>query len=87
MNLPAHAPPYPRWPPPPWLQRLIGQLRAQPPGNPPLTVWRYRYRGQVVYDLPPQCCDQMSTLFDAEGRAGDFHELRQEGVLLWRDPR
>lgn len=88
---------------PPWLQRLIGQLKAQPPGNPPQTVWRYRYRGQVVYYLPPQCCDQMSTLFDAEGRviaapdggltgrgdgrAGDFHELRREGLLLWRDPR
>ncbi|WP_199296977.1 hypothetical protein [Synechococcus sp. FACHB-909] len=88
---------------PPWLQRLIGQLKAQPPGNPPQTVWRYRYRGQVVYYLPPQCCDQMSTLFDAEGRviaapdggltgrgdgrAGDFHERRREGLLLWRDLR
>ncbi len=88
---------------PPWLQRLIGQMKAQAPGNPPQTVWRYRYRGQVVYYLPPQCCDQMSTLFDAEGRvigapdggmsgrgdgrASDFHELRREGLLLWRDPR
>ncbi|MBD2718202.1 hypothetical protein H6G99_04470 [Synechococcus sp. FACHB-909] len=85
------------------MQRLIGQLKAQPPGNPPQTVWRYRYRGQVVYYLPPQCCDQMSTLFDAEGRviaapdggltgrgdgrAGDFHERRREGLLLWRDLR
>lgn len=88
---------------PPWLERLIGQIRARPPGNPPQSVWRYRYRGQVVYYLPPQCCDQYSKLFDAEGkvigapdggltgrgdgRAGDFHELRREGVLLWRDPR
>ena len=88
---------------PPWLQRLIGQLRAQPPGNPPQSVWRYSYRGQTVYYLPPQCCDQYSKLLDAEGkvigapdggltgrgdgRAGDFHELRREGLLLWRAPR
>ncbi|WP_146134506.1 DUF6970 domain-containing protein [Aphanothece minutissima] len=97
------APPPSALPGPPWLQRLIGQLRAQPPGNPPRTVWRYRYRGQVVYYLPPQCCDQMSVLFDAggtvigapdgglsgrgDGRAGDFHAQRREGLLLWRDPR
>jgi len=88
---------------PPWLQRLIGQLKAQPTGNPPQSVWRYRYRGQVVYYLPPQCCDQYSKLFDAEGkvigapdggltgrgdgRAVDFHQLRRDGLLLWSDPR
>ncbi|MEA5389948.1 hypothetical protein VB738_01615 [Cyanobium gracile UHCC 0139] len=90
-------------PAPPWLQRLIGQLKAQPPGNPPQSVWRYRYRGQVVYYLPPQCCDQTSVLFDAEGRvmgapdggltgrgdgrAADFFAQRRQGLLLWRDPR
>ena len=100
---PPAAPPPSTLPAPPWLQRLIGQLRAQPPGNSPLTVWRDRYRGQVVYDLPPQCCDQTSVLFDAggtligapdggltgrgDGRVGDFYKLRQEGLLLWRDPR
>lgn len=89
--------------PPPWLERLIGQIKARPPGNPPQSVWRYQYRGQVVYYLPPQCCDQYSVLFDAEGtvigapdggltgrgdgRAGDFHQLRRQGLLLWRDPR
>ncbi len=98
------AAPSPSTPPgPPWLQRLIGQMKAGPPGNPPQTVWRYRYRGQLVYYLPPQCCDQTSVLFDAggtvigapdgglsgrgDGRAADFHALRREGVLLWRDPR
>jgi hypothetical protein len=90
-------------PRPAWLERLIGQLEAQPVGNPPQRVWRYRYRGQVVYYLPPQCCDQYSVLFDAEGkvigapdggitgrgdgRAGDFHRLRSQGQLLWSDPR
>ncbi|MCT0206372.1 DUF6970 domain-containing protein [Synechococcus sp. CS-1332] len=89
--------------PPPWLERLIRELKARPPGNPPQSVWRYRYRDQVVYYLPPQCCDQYSVLFDAEGRvigapdggltgggdgrAGDFHQLRRQGLLLWRDPR
>ncbi len=72
-------------------------------GNPPQTVWRYLYRGRVVYYLPPQCCDQTSVLFDEEGtviaapdggltgrgddRASDFHTVRTQGLLLWRDPR
>lgn len=89
--------------PPPWLQRLIAQWKARPPGNPPQSVWRYRYRGQEVFYVPPQCCDQTSVLFDAEGRVigapdggltgrgdgrvGDFHQLRRQGLLLWRDPR
>lgn len=88
---------------PPWLERLIGQMKARPPGNPPQSVWRYRYRGQTVYYLPPQCCDQTSVLFDAEGRvigapdggltgrgdgrAADFHAQRRQGLLLWRDQR
>ncbi len=104
LTLGALAPPLLASPAaPPWLERLIGQIKARPPGNPPQSVWRYLYRGQVVYYLPPQCCDQMSTLFDAEGRviaapdggltgrgdgrAGDFHQLRRQGLLLWRDPR
>ncbi len=89
-------------PRPRWLELLIGRLAAQPPGNPPQTVWRYRYRGQTVYYLPPQCCDQTSVLFDAkgrviaapdggltgqgDGRAADFFELRQQGMLLWTHP-
>ncbi len=89
-------------PRPHWLELLIGRLAAQPPGNPPQTVWRYRYRGQTVYYLPPQCCDQYSVLFDAkgrviaapdggltgrgDGRAADFFEQRQQGLLLWTHP-
>ncbi len=89
-------------PRPRWLELLIGRLAAQPPGNPPQTVWRYRYRGQTVYYLPPQCCDQFSVLLDAkgqviaapdggltgggDGRAADFFQQRQQGLLLWTHP-
>jgi hypothetical protein len=89
-------------PRPPWLELLIGRLAAQPPGHPPQTVWRYRYRGEVVYYLPPQCCDQFSVLFDAkgrviaapdgglsgrgDGRAADFFQQRRQGLLLWTHP-
>lgn len=97
---PTASAPAPR---PPWLQRLIRQLKTQPMGNPPQTVWRYLYRGRLVYYLPPQCCDQYSVLFDedgtviaapdggltgrGDGRASDFHTVRTQGLLLWRDPR
>jgi len=89
-------------PRPPWLELLIGRLAAQPPVHPPQTVWRYLYRGQVVYYLPPQCCDQFSVLFDAkgrviaapegglsgrgDGRAADFFQQRLQGLLLWTHP-
>ncbi len=88
---------------PAWLERRIAQLAAQPLGNPPQSVWRYVYRGRVVYYLPPQCCDQYSVLLDdqgtvigapdggltgrGDGRAADFHAVRSQGLLLWRDPR
>jgi hypothetical protein len=102
-SAPAAAPTAEALPRPGWLERLIAQLAAQPVGNPPQSVWRYRYRGTLVYYQPPQCCDQYSVLFDAEGRviaapdggltgrgdgrAADFHAVRTDGQLLWRDPR
>ena len=88
---------------PAWLDQLIKQYQSQPVGNPPQSIWRYEYNGQVVYYIPAQCCDQYSTLYDAQGRVfcapdggligggdgkcKDFFEQRSKEHLIWQDNR
>ncbi len=88
---------------PDWVNELIITFRSMPVGNPPQSIWRYEYRGEVVYYVPPQCCDQYSVLFDQEGnvicapdggfsgrgdgRCPDFFAARTSEKLVWKDPR
>lgn len=88
---------------PKWVQNLISTLKKDPLGNPPQSIWQYEYNGQIVYYVPPQCCDQFSTLYDANGDvicapdggftgAGDgkcisFFQDRKEEKLIWEDSR
>jgi len=88
---------------PPWVDAKIKQMQGGPPGNPPLSLWRYEYQGRTVYYLPPQCCDQYSQLYDSkqnricapdggmtgngDGRCPDFYEKRSAQKLLWQDKR
>ncbi len=88
---------------PPWVATLIGSFQRAPVGNPPQSIYSYTYRGQTVYYVPAQCCDQFSTLYDAsgqvlcapdggvtgqgDGRCSDFFGARTNGVLIWRDSR
>ena len=88
---------------PPWLQALIQQVESQPPAAPPLYVARYDYQGQVVYYLPPRCCDVPSDLYDpsgtiichpdggltghGDGRCADFLATATNEKILWRDQR
>jgi hypothetical protein len=88
---------------PAWINAHIEQLQKGRPGNPSFTIWQYRYKGQVVYYFPPQCCDIPSTLLDekqkqicspdggfagnGDGKCTDFFTARTEEKLLWRDPR
>ena len=83
--------------------RLINELEAQPPANPPAFIASYDYRGQVVYYLPPRCCDIFGDLYDAEGqiichpdgglagkgdgRCPDFISQRTNEKIIWRDLR
>jgi hypothetical protein len=82
---------------------LIHDLEGQPPANPPGYVASYDYRGEVVYYVPPRCCDIFSDLYDATGQiichpdgglAGkgdggcpDFLSQRTNEKILWRDTR
>ena len=88
---------------PDWVDKLINQFTSEAVGNPPQSIWSYDYNGQTVYYVPPQCCDQYSTLYDAtgkvicapdggidgkgDGRCPDFYEKRSNEQLLWKDPR
>jgi hypothetical protein len=53
---------------PKWLHHLISRLQAEPVRNPPATIVYYRHAGQPYYYLPPQCCDQFSTLYNGRGK-------------------
>jgi len=82
---------------------LIHKLEGEAAANPPASVWRYDYRGSVVYFVPERCCDQTSALYDADGnviclpsggiagggdgRCPEFFDERSNGMLLWQDPR
>ena len=86
-----------------WVDDLIEVFENQPVANPPLSIWRYVYEGQIVYYVPPRCCDIESTLYDSEGnvlchpdggftgggdgRCGDFFEKRTDAKLIWQDVR
>ena len=88
---------------PVWVDQLIKQFEGEPVGNPPQSIWRYKYNGQVVYYVPAQCCDMYSTLYDAAGavvcapdggidgrgdlRCADFGSQRTDEALIWKDSR
>jgi hypothetical protein len=88
---------------PAWVDALIKQFESQPVGNPPQSILRYDYNGQTVYYIPPQCCDQFSTLYDAtgavlcapdggltgtgDGKCPDFIDKRSNEQLVWKDSR
>ena len=63
----------------------------------------YEYQGNIVYYVPPQCCDQFSQLYDSngklicapdggfsgrgDGKCPDFSRVRKNKVLIWQDTR
>jgi hypothetical protein len=88
---------------PDWIKSLITKYQNEHVGNPPQSIWRYDYKGQIVYFVPQQCCDQPSILYDAngnvicapdggfsgqgDGRCTDFFQLRKNEKLIWQDSR
>jgi hypothetical protein len=53
---------------PPFVATLISHFKAAPPKASPGSIWRYIYRGETVYYVPPLfCCDISSYLYDAKG--------------------
>ena len=52
---------------PAWVRQMIRDFEAAPVGNPPQSIWKYRYNGMTYYYVPPQCCDQYSDLYNFFG--------------------
>lgn len=88
---------------PEWVTSLIKKYQSEPVGNPPQSIWRYEYKGEIVYYVPPQCCDAFSTLYDmfgnsicapdggitgrGNGKCPDFFQERKNEKLIWQDSR
>ena len=86
-----------------WVTSLAQQLAAEPVRNPPALIARYEYLGQLVYYVPPRCCDVWSDLYEADGRlrchpdggltgggdgrCPDFVSQRKDELIIWRDSR
>ena len=52
---------------PPFVVELIAHYKSAPKSSPD-SIWRYIYKGQPVYYVPPfWCCDLPSHLYDAKG--------------------
>jgi len=82
---------------------LIEDLKSHPVANPPAYVASYEYAGQVVYYVPPRCCDIFGNLYDSQGqlichldggiaghgdgRCPGFLDQRKNETILWRDTR
>jgi hypothetical protein len=88
---------------PEWVSKLITELKAEPPDNPPTRIVRYLYREHTVYYQPPRCCDVSSQLFDesgkviclpdggftgrGDGKCPDFFKERKNEKIIWEDTR
>jgi hypothetical protein len=53
---------------PSFVAELITQYKSAPAGSSPGSVWRYQYKGAVVFFVPRlSCCDIPSRLYDVNG--------------------
>ncbi|WP_230471100.1 DUF6970 domain-containing protein [Hymenobacter jejuensis] len=85
------------------VERKIEELKAKPKQNPAAEVYEYTYKGQKVYLISSDCCDQYNLLYDqcmtticapsggfsgaGDGRCADFYDKATDKRLVWRDNR
>ena len=78
-----------------WLKELIAREEIGQVANPPASLWKCVYRNQIVYYLPPRCCDITSVLFTENGepiwwrrwKMSRFFQERNNCELIWKDSR
>ena len=74
-----------------------------PPENPPSSISKCVYRIQVVYYVPPRCCDIPSILWDVngieicnpggglsgacDGKCSEFDREKKDCLIVWKDSR
>jgi PKD repeat protein len=83
-----------------WLNDLIAKFKNDLNSNPLHSIYQYDYQGKTVFYVPPQCCDQYSTLYDAcgnvmcapdggitgtgDGTCPDFFSARQNETVIFK---
>jgi len=88
---------------PDWIKELITSEESGPVANPPASLTLCEYKNQIVYYLPPRCCDIPSVLYSengnvicapdggitgkGDGRCPDFFEARENCEVIWKDAR
>lgn len=87
---------------PAWLTARVVEYQRLPPFNPPRSIVRTLYRGQVVFHISPACCDIPSELYDeqgvllcfptggfagGDGRCPGFTFDESQATPVWRDTR
>lgn len=88
---------------PDWVQELIQKEINEPAANPPASLSRCIYKGDIVYYIPPRCCDIPSTLYSEEGdvicspdggftgfgdgKCADFFDEKKDCEVIWKDTR
>ena len=88
---------------PAWLFTQIENFEKDKPANPPVKIFSYQYKGQLVYYITGRCCDIPSAVLSVEGqqlcqpdggitgkgdgKCADFIETRTEEQLVWEDSR
>jgi hypothetical protein len=85
------------------IAEIADDLQSQPVANPPRSITEYEYTGQAVYFIPAACCNELSSLLDAQcrqicspdgwqsatgdGKCPDFHAVAVKKRTIWQDDR
>jgi len=88
---------------PNWLLQMIQEIKTAEVANPPIEIYQYRYKDNIVYYVTSDCCDQYDTLYDydgkgicapsggftgrGDGKCEDFFSEIDDGVSVWKDTR
>ena len=82
------------------LDATIKSMIANPNEGSPLSVTRYKYKGQLVFYMVSPCCDKYNVVYDTQcnvvgypdggymgkgdGKMTDFKDLATDGKMVWQ---
>ena len=75
-------------------------MTANPDEGSPLSITRYKYKGQIVYYMVSPCCDRFNIVYDknckvlgfpdggytgkGDGKMAEFKEAATDGKVVWQ---
>ena len=85
------------------IQERINEFKQEIKKDPPVEIWKYIYRGEVVYSISGYCCDIPALVMDencngicspnggitgnGDGKCPYFFNEAKCGQLVWKDDR